>query len=68
MREVLEAKGISSANVSINNQTVSFEGDRKLAKSILTKKGYPEEGSPEAKSSMKKAKFYVSCMIGKTKK
>lgn len=64
----LTKAGMTNVTVDVDNQRISFEGDRAKAKDILTKKGYPEAGSPEAASLMKKAKSYVSCMVGKTKK
>lgn len=64
----LSKKGLKDIKVDIDNQEVIFEGDVSLAKKTLTKMGYPEAGSNEAKSMVKKAKSYISCAIGKTKK
>lgn len=64
----LDKAGLSDVKVDVDNQLVSFVGDYEIAKQVLTKKGYPEAGSKEAANFMKKAKSYISCMIGKTKK
>lgn len=64
----LTKAGLKNVSVDVQNQLVSFDGDRNQAVNILTNKGYPEAGTKEAASLMKKAKSYVSCMIGKTKK
>ena len=64
----LAKEGLANVKVDIANQTVSFDGDVEKAKNILAKLGYPEAGSKEAKSLLKKAKSYTSCMIGRVKK
>jgi len=64
----LKKAGLSNINIDIPSQTVSFDGDPAAAKKILSSMGYPEAGSPEAKSLLKKAKSYGSCMIGRIKK
>lgn len=61
----LEKAGFSKVDVDIACQEVSFDGDVEKAKILLSKMGYPEAGSEEAKSMMKKAKSYVSCAVGK---
>jgi copper chaperone CopZ len=67
--EKLEENGFEEVQVNVEKQTVSFEkGDAEKAKEILNKMGYPERTSNEAKSLLKKAKSYLSCIIGKTKK
>ena len=63
----LEKNGISNVEVDLEKQEVSFEGDVNIAKEQLAKIGYPEAGSIEAKSLIKKAKSFVSCAIGKMK-
>ena len=67
IEEALAKAGMGDIKVSAADQIVSFEGDADTARKILTKMGYPEAGSEEAKSFLKKAKSYMSCMIGKTK-
>ncbi|MBT4649397.1 heavy-metal-associated domain-containing protein [bacterium] len=64
----LSGVGLSDIKIDVANQQIFFDGDEKIAKEILTKMGYPPADSKEAKSFFKKAKSYVSCMIGKTKK
>lgn len=64
----LEKEGITNVKVDVANQVVNFEGDIDKAKKILINLGYPEEGSKEARSFLKKAKSYTSCMIGRIKK
>lgn len=64
----LEKEGLSNIKVDVANQTVEFEGDEAIAGKKLAEMGYPEEGSAQAKSLAKKAKSYLSCMIGRTKK
>lgn len=63
----LEKNGILNVNVDIKKQEVSFEGDMQIVKEQLAKIGYPEAGSPEAESLIKKAKSFVSCAMGKMK-
>jgi len=63
----LAKQGIKNIKVDVDEQLISFDGDPILAKKILTKMGYPEAGSKEAKSLLKKSKSYLSCMIGKVK-
>jgi len=63
----LEKKGMKNISVEIENQTVSFEGDPEIAKKSLSKMGYPEVSSEEAKSLLKKGQSLVSCAIGKMK-
>lgn len=60
--------GFQNVSVDIANQIINFDGDFEKAKKILAEMGYPEAGSSDAKSFTKKAKSYVSCMIGKMKK
>ena len=60
--------GITNVQVDVAKQTVNFDGDIEKAKKILADLGYPEENSAEAKSFLKKAKSYTSCLIGRIKK
>jgi copper chaperone CopZ len=64
----LEQLGLRNVKVGVTNQAVSFEGDIEIAKKKLSSMGYPEAGSREAKSFLKKAKSYASCMVGRIKK
>lgn len=64
----LTKDGMENISVDIESQKVSFDGDAEIAKKTLSKMGYPEANSPEAKKFSKKAKSYISCAIGKTKK
>ena len=64
----LEKLGLTNVKVNSKDQTVSFTGDEEIAKKKLAKMGYPEVSSPEAKKILGKAKSYLSCLIGKTKK
>lgn len=64
----LNMAGMKDVKVSVESQEVSFEGDRDKAVNVLRKLGYPEANTEEAKSLLKKAKSYVTCMIGRTKK
>ncbi|MBT7553584.1 heavy-metal-associated domain-containing protein [bacterium] len=64
----LSGVGLKDIKIDVAKQQISFEGDENIAIPILTKMGYPPADSKEAKSFIKKAKSYVSCMIGRTKK
>lgn len=64
----LEKAGLKNILIDVENQAVSFDGDKEVAKKILNKLGYPEIGSKEAKSFFKKAKSYASCALGRIKK
>jgi len=64
----LQKQGLKNIKVDVANQLVEFEGDYEVAKKVLTKLGYPEATSQQAKSLGKKAKSYLTCMIGRTKK
>ncbi|MBN1275442.1 heavy-metal-associated domain-containing protein [Candidatus Woesearchaeota archaeon] len=63
----LRKHGLTNAHVDIATSTVSFEGDERKAKKLLSKLGYPPAGSPTANSLLKKAASFVSCMKGKRK-
>ena len=64
IKMALEAEGIKNVEVSHENQTVSFEGDRELASKILGRLGYPEADSEKAKSLLKNARSYTTCAVG----
>ena len=64
----LEKEGFTEVSVNATEGIVSFEGDEQKAEEILSKLGYPKEGTPEAESVLKKAKSYASCAVGKAKK
>lgn len=64
----LSKNGFSNIEVSPEEQIVNFDGDEALAEKLLTKMGYPKVGTKEATNLLKKAKSYISCMIGKTHK
>ena len=68
VRSILEKEGFSSVKVNATNQTISFDGDLSDASEILTKAGYPPADSKQAESLMKKAKSYLSCVLGRTRK
>ncbi len=46
---------------SVENRTISFDWDYDLVKEKLTSLWYPEVGSKEAKSILKKMRSFVSC-------
>jgi copper chaperone CopZ len=64
----LNKAGLVNVEVDPSSGIVRFDGDFNKAKDTLSDMGYPIEGSSEAKSFYKKAKSYVSCMIGRTTK
>ena len=66
--DALEKEGLTNILVEAHTEMISFEGDIQKAEEILNKLGYPKEGTPEAKSLLKKAKSYTSCAVGKFKK
>lgn len=65
--EKLQDAGFSNVSVDADAQTVTFAGDADLAGRILQKIGYPKAGSKAAASLTRKAKSYISCLIGKSK-
>ena len=68
-RKVESIEGVDSVNVNIDESTVSFNGDEESANQIkvaLDNIGYPLED--EMNSTVKKAKSYVSCMVGRMTK
>lgn len=54
-----------SKDDSALERSISFEWNYDLVKEKLSKLWYPEVGSEEAKSLLKKAKSFVSCAIWK---
>lgn len=66
--ETLQKAGAQKVEVNVEKQTVSFEGNRSVMCKKLSAMGYPEASSEEAKSVLKKARSFLSCAIGKTKK
>ncbi|MCX6816630.1 MAG: heavy metal-associated domain-containing protein [Candidatus Beckwithbacteria bacterium] len=68
IKRILGKQGLTEIKVSPETQTVEFNGDEVVARKILTGMGYPAADSPEAKSLLKKAQSYVSCLIGRIKK
>ena len=67
----LERLGVTDIEVcfwetdSSKTRTIRFEGDTEAVKDKLSELGYPEVGSKEALSLLKKAKSFMSCAIGK---
>ncbi len=62
-----EQAGVQNVDVDVETSTVSIdyqgEIERSIFTDILTAKGYPEVGGENG--TLKKAKSYVSCMIGR---
>ncbi len=54
-----------SNGVSSNKRKISFIWDKQKAKEVLVSLWYPEYGSIEAQSFLKKAKSFVSCAVWK---
>lgn len=67
IEDALTKHGLKDVKVDPSCQLVEFDGDEKVAEEILTKLGYPRANSEEAKSLMKKAKSFASCMVGRLK-
>lgn len=68
IKKELEKIGMKNVVVNHENKQVQFEGSLDSARESLVKLGYPEVGSVEAKSLIKKAKSYASCIRGKFNK
>jgi copper chaperone CopZ len=64
----LARAGLSQIAIDVAKQTVSFEGDTDAARKTLSSLGYPEAGSPDAASRIKKGHSYISCAIGRLTK
>lgn len=54
-----------SKDDSSSDRIISFEWDFEVVKEKLANLWYPEVGSEEAKSLLKKAKSFVSCAVWK---
>lgn len=68
IKDKLTKAGLTNIEVSPDEQQVSFEGDEVLAEKLLNQMGYLRAGTKEAANLIKRAKSYISCMIGKSKK
>ncbi len=64
IKKALSEAGVTNVNVSVEKSEVCFVGDRKKVTKILAKIGYPEEGSKEAQSILKKTQSYATCAEG----
>lgn len=67
IKKSLEKHWVQWVQVDISSGTITYsEGlEKKEVSSLLSSLGYPEVGSREAESFLKKAQSYVSCAIGK---
>jgi len=69
-RKLSEIKNISDVSVNQDNETVSFDHhsshDFEEAKQVLEMIGYPILG--EGNNLLTKARSYISCAVGRTKK
>jgi len=65
IRTSLENAGLSKIGIDVATQSVSFEGDADTARTVLSGLGYPEAGSKEEKSLIKKGHSYISCALGR---
>lgn len=65
--KALEKKWAKDVSIDIKSGMVTYsEGAEKTEiTSLLSSLWYPEVGSPEAESFLKKAQSYMSCAIGK---
>lgn len=63
----LEILGVKNISIDISTGIIQFEyeGDISYIKQKLLSLGYPEMGSKEAESFLKKAKSYISCALWK---
>ncbi len=64
IKKALSEAGVTNVNVSVEKGKVCFVGDREKVVKILAKIGYPEEGSKEAQSILKKTQSYATCAEG----
>jgi copper chaperone len=65
-KNIKNIDGVNSINVDIEDSIIQFEGTEQNAdevKNLLDKLGYPLDS--EMNSTIKKAKSYVSCMVGR---
>jgi copper chaperone CopZ len=65
--DMLGASGLRNIKVNYKNQTVEFDGDRKIGISELARLDYPQAGTKQAKSIITKAKSYETCAVGTIK-
>ncbi len=65
IRSSLSKAGLAHITINIPEQKVTFEGDVAVARKVLARLGYPQAGSPEAQSIIKKGHSYLSCAIGR---
>lgn len=68
IQDSLSKEGITNISIDAVAGEVYFDGDTEKAEKILAKLGYPKVGSLQADNFLKKAKSYISCLVGKTKK
>lgn len=61
----LQSAGISNVHIEVAKGNVSFDGDVEKAREVLSSLGYPEAGTAEAESLLKKGHSYLSCAIGR---
>lgn len=70
-RKIESLIGVKNCSVDVENGTVLVEGgsvNKVIIVKALAELGYPEIGTTHGIGKMaKKAKSFVSCMIGKTK-
>ncbi len=65
-RKVESVESVHSVKVNIEKSTVTFSGNEESAEKVkveLSNAGYPLD--EEMNSTIKKAKSYVSCMVGR---
>lgn len=60
----LTEAGLTDIHVDVATQTVRCRGDRATAVRVLSRLGYPEAESDEARSIAKKAKSFATCAVG----
>jgi len=71
VKKELEKNGIKDIEVSFTEsdsvkwRIVKFDGDIEVVRKRLTELWYPEIGTKEAESFLKKARSFVSCVSGK---
>lgn len=65
IRSALAKAGLTHISVDAASQRISFEGDAAVARAVLSGLGYPEAGTSQAESLLKKGHSYLSCAIGR---
>lgn len=67
IKKSLEKHWVQWVRIDIGDGTIHYADgiEKKEIASLLSGLGYPEIGSREAESFLKKAQSYVSCAIGK---